>query len=299
MVENGQGKISFPSQYDFTEPIWRILKERGGASSRELMEKAAEDMGLTEEQIGLLHKDSRTRTKLHYCCSWAMTFLKKAGYSTNPSHGIWVNTVEGNELEEFDMAVFRKRVRDYDRKKKSEEKVPDDSESDEESPSGDDLFDDEYAWIDELISTIMEITPTAFEKLCRRLLLEIGFEQVEVTKQSSDGGIDGIGELRTKDVFTQIVAFQSKRYKPGNNISTGQVREFRGSIQGLTNMGVLITTSSFTKAARKEASRSGAIWINLLDGEELCHLLKKYEIGVNKTTVEEVSVEKDFFKSLE
>ena len=33
--------------------------------------------------------------------------------------------------------------------------------------------------------------PTAFERLCQRVLRESGFVEVEVTGRSGDGGIDG------------------------------------------------------------------------------------------------------------
>ena len=100
-------------------------------------------------------------------------------------------------------------------------------------------------------------------------------------------------------MFTQQVAFQSKRYQPGNTLGSKVIRELRGSIDGMTKMGVIITTSSITREADKEAARPGATAINTLNGTELCLLLKKYNIGVNTTTKEEISIESDFFESLE
>ena len=111
--------------------------------------------------------------------------------------------------------------------------------------------------MDILLKNILEISPTAFEKLCERLLRQVGFEEVVVTKRSGDGGIDGTGKMRTMDLFTTPVAFQSKRYAPDNKIGSPVVREFRGALDGRTQMGVIITTSAYTKDAMDEAERDG------------------------------------------
>ena len=67
----------------------------------------------------------------------------------------------------------------------------------------------------------------------------------------------------------------------------------------MTKMGVIITTSSFSREAIKDAARPGATTINLLNGTELCNLLKKYQIGVNTEKVESVNIVPEFFKSLD
>ena len=55
--------------------------------------------------------------------------------------------------------------------------------------------------------------PIAFERLCQRILRESGFIEVEVTKRSGDGGIDGYGTIRLGGLISFNVLFQSKRYK--------------------------------------------------------------------------------------
>jgi restriction system protein len=49
---------------------------------------------------------------------------------------------------------------------------------------------------------------------------------------------------------------------------------------GRGEKGVLITTGTFTAAAQQEATRDGVTPIDLLDGNELCDLLKRYSLGV-------------------
>jgi restriction system protein len=67
---------------------------------------------------------------------------------------------------------------------------------------------------------------------------------------------------------------------------------------GRGDKGLLITTGSFSRDARDEATRAGAPPIDLIDGERLCELLKEYGLGVEPRPVEEVTVVSSFFGSL-
>ena len=80
----------------------------------------------------------------------------------------------------------------------------------------------------------------------------------------------------------------------------GAVRGFRGAIAGRGDKGLLINTGSFTTDAKKEATRDGAPPIDLIDGDRLCELLKRYDLGVRTTirTVEDVGIDADFFAEI-
>jgi restriction system protein len=60
------------------------------------------------------------------------------------------------------------------------------------------------------------------------------------------------------------------------------VRDFRGAMAGRGDKGLVITTGSFTGDAKREATRGGAPPIDLIDGDGLCELLKRYELGVKR-----------------
>lgn len=131
----------------------------------------------------------------------------------------------------------------------------------------------------ELLVQLGEIDPGTFEELIGELLERIGFEDVEVTKRSGDGGIDVRGVLTVGGVTRVKTAIQVKRW--ANNVPDRIVRELRGSI-GPAEQGLIITTSRFTKSATKEAEMTDRAPVTLINGELLVELLAEFEIGVRR-----------------
>jgi restriction system protein len=61
---------------------------------------------------------------------------------------------------------------------------------------------------------------------------------------------------------------------------------------------LLITTGTFTPDAKREATRDGAPAIELIDGDQLCDLIKQLKLGVRTEMVEKMTVEPAWFDSL-
>jgi restriction system protein len=118
----------------------------------------------------------------------------------------------------------------------------------------------------ELLVQLGEIDPGTFEDLIGELLEQIGFEDVEVTKRSGDGGIDVRGILTVGGVTRVKTAIQVKRWT--HNVPDRIVRELRGSI-GPAEQGLIITTSRFTRAAIKEAEMTDRAPVTLISGDLL------------------------------
>jgi len=165
-----------------------------------------------------------------------------------------------------------------------------------EAEAGPEGESDDSSWREILLNLLRTMDPIAFERLCQRLLREAGFIEVEVTRRSGDGGIDGYGTIRIGGLISFNVLFQSKRYQ--GNIGPDVVRDFRGAMVGRADKGLLITTGGFTREARREATRDGAPPIDLIDGELLAEKLKELRLGVQVRTVEEVQVNAEWFGSI-
>jgi len=136
---------------------------------------------------------------------------------------------------------------------------------------------------DKLLKHVKAMKPYDFENLVSQLLLALGFEQVEVTARSNDGGIDVRGTLVVGDVIRTRLAVQVKRWK--NNVQAPVVQQVRGSL-GTHEQGLIITTSDFSKGAREEATRANATPVGLMNGEQLVDLLIQNEIGITLTPLQ-------------
>ena len=155
--------------------------------------------------------------------------------------------------------------------------------------------EDAEIWRTDLLNCLLGLTPEGFERLAQRLLREAGFKNVEVTGKSNDGGIDGVGVYKPS-LLSFPIFFQCKRYK--SSVGPSIVRDFRGAMAGRGEKGLLITTAFFTAEARREATRDGAPPVELIDGTDLCDLLKEYAVGVTTEMVERVKIQEGFFDKL-
>ena len=150
------------------------------------------------------------------------------------------------------------------------------------------------SWQEELAGILLDLAPDAFERLCQRLLRELGFAEVKVTGKAGDGGIYGFGMVRIAGIISLPVVFQCKRYRSA--VGPGIVRDFRGAMGGRADRGVILTTSVFTREAEREATRDGVAHIDLIDGESLIEKLRETGLGVR--AVEGAEVDPEFFQSL-
>ena len=292
-------KIEQLRKDDFYLPILRTLDALGGSAGNEEIEaRIIEESGFSVADLEATYAKSGALI-LPDKISWGRSYLKQAGLVLNEKRALWVITEEGRRaLAAGEAAIFEAvaaAMREYNknyhaRKAQEPSLIVRDSAlqlGDPVTQAGD--------WSDALLERLQSIEPSAFERLCQRLLRENGFIQVEVTGKSGDGGIDGKGVLRVNLVSFQVL-FQCKRYQ--GSVGSAAVRDFRGAMQGRADKGLIITTGSFTPDARKEATRDGAPAIDLVDGETLCQLLRDQSLGVRVRQVEEVTIDNAFFDEI-
>jgi restriction system protein len=220
--------------------------------------------------------------------AWAKQYLTWEGMVDSSKRGVWALTKKGKATfltHEASLAIVRKWVAIHRERRAKEddekpEKAPESEEADETAPAIQETAGEE------LLEVLLALTPSGFERVCMRMMRESGFEKVEVTGKSHDQGIDGIGILLVNRFVTIKVVFQCKRYS--GSVGRGQVAEFRNSVMGRAEKGIMITTGTFTSEAIREATRDGVIPIELVDGEKLVKIFEDLELGVKPKTVYEV-----------
>lgn len=283
---------ALPKYDDFMLPTLQALKDLGGSASiEEIQDRLTTTMGLTQAQLDLAYPASGALIAPDRM-SWARSRMKPAGLVESGGKGVWVLTDLGRQAAEWTAQRVKQASADAYKAIYASKKL-EQAGSSELEPEPMEAFD----WKDQLLADLKEIDPSAFERLCQRILRESGFVKVEVTGKSGDGGIDGVGVLRMNLISFQVL-FQCKRYS--GSVSAGHVRDFRGAMQGRADKGLIITTGTFTADARREATRDGAPAIDLLDGEALCLLLKDLKLGVVMTPIltEQISIDSTYFSSV-
>jgi restriction system protein len=136
-----------------------------------------------------------------------------------------------------------------------------------------------------ILKQLKNIEPGTFEIFSKKLLEIYGFKNLEVTRITKDGGIDGHGKLKVGISFLNV-AFQCKRWS-FNSVGRQEIDKFRGAIQGEYEQGIFFTTSKFLKEALGASSKKGAVPIVLIDGSSLVDIMieKKFGIGVENLPI--------------
>jgi restriction system protein len=272
---------------NYMRPLIDALRELGNSGTpSEVRDTIAKNLELTDGQIEEQNKSGASR--FHNDLHWARYYLAKEGYLDSSTRGVWSLTEKGikSNLTPQKAQEIAKKVHRDD---KLGGKAPTDSDEDElpapsdssESPTGN------HRTV--LLDIMKQMTPNSFEKLCQRLLRESGFQQVQVTGRSGDGGIDGRGLLKINPLMSIHVLFQCKRYK--GSVGSEAIRNFRGSMTGRTDKGIFITTGTFTEDAKREALREGAPPIELVDADNLVEMFEKLGLGLTPKIAYEIDEE--------
>ncbi|MEO9214559.1 MAG: restriction endonuclease [Rhodanobacter sp.] len=251
----------------------------GSAKPKEVSNWIARELRLSPEITEATIKSGANR--FHNQVQWARQYLVWGGLLDDSRRGVWTLSPLGWKAhldEDAARAIFQKVNQSLRNQKAADDALPEPEVTDAVMPEVSKEFD--------LLGILKSLPPYGFELICGRLLREHGFEDVDVTQRSRDGGIDGYGLLRLSPFVSLRVAFQAKRYK--DVVSRSAVGEFRNALLGRAEKGVFITTGRFTNDAENEATRDGVVPIELIDGEQLVELFQDAGIGVKPKTVYEI-----------
>lgn len=297
-------QAGLPKGAEMRALVLDLLREIATPVNRSLIGDAvAHRLGLTEEQLAVREPGPRRggpdnpRSYVSWISEYTCNDLKHIGVCEQPAPSFYQLTEEGWVISPEEV---ESRNRERNRRYRLQRQQAGEATSPNEQNEGEDSDEEPTPdWRQELLEQLKSMTPSAFERLSRSLLLAAGFHDVQVTGGSGDGGIDGIGIYRPEGLISFRTAFQCKRYQGA--VGPSVVRDFRGSFIGRADRGLIVTTGYFTQASAEEAVRPGAQHIDLIDGDELCAHLKQHKLGVSvETRTEEyVSLNHKFFDQLE
>ena len=144
-----------------------------------------------------------------------------------------------------------------------------------------------------LRSSLLNMKPYKFEHLIRDLLEAMGYEDVVVTKESGDRGVDVVATVQFGiTTITEVV--QVKRHQ--GTISRPTIDQLRGALPYHNAIrGTIITPVTFSSGCAEAALFLGAAPISLIDGNRLEELLVEHEIGIRKRPAPLYEVDVDLF----
>ncbi len=275
----------------------------------------ADELALSEEDRNEA-LPSGGQTRLRNRIHWAGTYLAKAGLLSRPRRGYLAITDRGRRVLDSNPPKidipFLTQFEEFRSFKTRTRRVEDEGttdvvdiveESDQETP--DDIMRAAHRRIEdalaqELIERILAGTPAFFERLIVRLLLAMGYggsmvDAGKVLGRSGDDGVDGV--IDQDALGLDRVYVQAKRYRPGNNVGSGAIRDFFGSLdRHKAAKGLFVTTSTFSPSARETAEYLSKR-IVLVDGDQLATLMIRHGVGCRvEDTLYIKKIDEDFFE---
>ena len=298
--------IYVPSFEDLMICILRLMSDDVVRKNRQIKVELINFMNLSREQLDV--RNNNGNSKYMDNVGFAVSYLMMSGLLDRPSRAMYKISNKGKELLNQNIEKitvnylkeispeFKERMQYH----KKEETMVINNTSDEINPE--ELMAIKENQIketikSELLNNLIASSPSFFERVCRDLLLALGYgyddkESGIVTQGARDGGIDAI--IYGDKLGLEKIYIQAKKYDSGT-IGRPLIQAFKGAINN--SKGVFITTSSYSNDALEYASRHDNLI--LIDGNKLVDLLYEAGVGVrNKNTFVTKEVDIDYFERI-
>lgn len=280
--------VKVPTYDRLINPCFKAIKALGGsASNEEIFDEVVKQLALPEYVLEVQQPGHFAISKVAYNLAWARTYLKKFGAIINTARSIWAITAEYFDAVDVDARSVVDFVRNLEAQSTNKKSQYENKHEEKASGVSNDEEPEEISsWRVRMLEILQNMNPFGFERFVQLLLRNCGIDNVEVTKKSGDGGIDGTGQYKLSGIFSFKLAFQCKRYS--GNVGSGEIRDFRGSLSTDIEKAIFVTTGSFSPAAKNEAKAPGKKPIDLMDGEMLIDKIAELRLGVSPKTVYEI-----------
>lgn len=308
-------EINLPKFHEFLAPILRYASDGKEHGLSETIDEMSRQFNLSEEQRNLLMPSGK-RTYIYDRVSWAITYLVQAGLLVRTGRSTYKisdlgkgeakiipEKITHKYLEKFESYLNFKRLKHSEEENRmgGEELREIDLTPDEEIERI--LEGRNKILAQELLSTLVKIDPSDFERVIISLVLALGYgrnfeETAKVLGKPGDQGVDGV--ISQDKLGFDKIYLQAKRWGLGKTVGAREIREFIGALTTKhAKKGIFITTARFTKEAIETAQRDPDHTIILIDGNTLAEMMIENNVGIKETrkyTLKEI--DGDYFESL-
>lgn len=296
---------------DFQTLMLPVLKASasGEVKISEVVIGLGSELGLSAEELSELLPSGKQTTFANRV-NWAKSYLGKAGLITLTRRGYFQASERGKQvlaspperisikfLETFpEFIAFRAASNEATT-------APQPEQSSLKDLTPDEVIRAAHAELTEslgaeLLSKILAAPPDFFERLVVQLLVAMGYggSAIDAGKalgKSGDGGVDGV--IDQDALGLDRIYVQAKRYAD-SRVSSGEIRDFFGSLDRFkATKGLFVTTSTFSAAA-KETAELLSKRIVLVDGPTLTRLMIRFDIGCRvEETIQIKKLDEEFF----
>ena len=256
---------------------FEILKEAGGQmAAKDIMARIPSRIELTDKEQERYAKTGYVRWQsiMHFYtidCS-------KAAYLTKQK-GIWYLTKEGEEAMSLGAVGLLKsaigKYRAWDKSQKSDTDTEEIEDAVEDTKAQKATIEQlEESAIEGIKDYIRQKNPYEFQDLVAALLRAMGYYTPFVSPKGKDGGIDIIAFQDPLGATAPRIKVQVK-HKPDSAIPIDEIRSLLGLINKDGDIGLFVTSGSFTADAER-FSRDSHIHVKLIDGGQFVELWKEF-----------------------
>lgn len=309
--------MTIPDYQSLMLPVLQV-SSAGEVRIGAVVEELAEQLGLSPQERGELLPSGK-QTLFGNRVHWAKTYLAQAGLLKNTRRGHFKITPRGeqalaarpsridnaflSQFEEFQQ--FKRRARQSQSGPPATEAEAEERAFGAATETPDEIMRRAQKQIDaalaqDLLDRVRAAPPEFFERLIVNLLLSMGYggsradNPARTLGRSGDDGVDGV--IDQDALGLDRVYIQAKRYTAGNNIGSGAIRDFFGSLdRHKATKGLFVTTSTFSPSARETAEFLSKR-IVLIDGDQLAALMVRQNIGCRiEDTLYIKKIDEEFF----
>lgn len=303
--------MPIPDYQSIMLPVLKLASDSNEHKVSDSVEYLAQHFNLSDEEMAEL-LPSGTQAVFSNRCGWARSYLKQAGLLASPRRGFFKITQRGldllktnpSSLDATSLEQYPEFLEFKNRKRVKADEGQESSSSNREQSAltPEDALASAYRQLRveleaEVLSLVMDATPSFFERLVVDLLIKMGYggnrqDAGKALGKSGDGGIDGI--INEDKLGLDVIYLQAKRWE--GTVGRPEIQKFAGALQGQrAKKGVFITTSDFTKEAVEYTSFIDTRII-LINGELLSRLMVDHNVGVSTAGVYELKkVDSDYF----
>jgi len=305
--------MAVPDYQSLMLPVLQICKDGEILSNSDAIQRTAEYIKLSDEDRALLLPSGK-QSVFNNRTLWARTYLSKAGLLELVARGRFritdrgksvlaenLSRIDNKYLDRFEeFRQFRTRTtgsEDTDTAGTTDSIAPSATPDEILRAAHNELI---KGLAQELLDRIVTAPPAFFERLIVSLLVGMGYggsvpEAGRALGKSGDNGVDGV--IDQDALGLDRVYIQAKRYAVGNNVGSGDIRDFFGSLdRHKAAKGLFVTTSGFSPSA-KDTAEYLSKRIVLIDGQQLARLMIRHNVGCRiEETLYLKRIDEDFFE---